>query len=80
MVDDFHGTQEWNVFTTSMQRVFPDRAIVELSSNDPIFHTVYDLDERFQVPGAQYFRTRDGPTRKTATSLAGAESTTTRAA
>ncbi|PYT18101.1 MAG: hypothetical protein DMG59_05545 [Acidobacteria bacterium] len=23
---------------------------------DPIFHTLYDLDERFQVPGAQYLR------------------------
>jgi len=57
MVDDFHGTEEWNVFTNSMRKVFPDRAIVELSNSDPIFHTVYDLDERFQVPGAQYFDT-----------------------
>ena len=57
MVDDFHGTEEWNVFTNSMRKVFPDRAIVELSNSDPIFHTVYNLDERFQVPGAQYFDT-----------------------
>ena len=25
MVDDFHGTREWEVFMESMQRVFPDR-------------------------------------------------------
>ncbi len=30
--------------------------IEEIPDNDPIFHTVYDLHERFQVPGAQLFR------------------------
>jgi hypothetical protein len=56
MCDDFHGTEEWAVFTRSMQRVFPDRPIVEIDSKDPIFHTIYDLDDRFQVPGEQYVR------------------------
>src|SRR5205823_4954261 len=28
MVDDFHGSREWEVFTASLQRVFPDRQIV----------------------------------------------------
>ena len=35
-----------------MTRVFPDRPVVEIGDEDPIFHTVYDLDERYQVPGA----------------------------
>jgi hypothetical protein len=56
MVDDFHGTQEWAVFLQGIQAVFPNRPIVELDSKDPIFHTVFDLDQRFQVPGAQYLR------------------------
>jgi hypothetical protein len=63
MVDDFHGDQpyhnvpsEWRVFLASIQKVFPDRAIVDLQNSDPIFHTVYDLDERFQVPGWQWVR------------------------
>jgi hypothetical protein len=56
MCDDFHGTEEWEVFTASMQRVFPDRPIVEIDNKDPIFHTIYDLDDRFQVPGEQYVR------------------------
>jgi hypothetical protein len=65
MVDDFHGTQEWNVFVASMTKVFPDRPIVEIENGDQIFHTLYDLEERFQVPGAQWFRSgrtyeRDG--------------------
>ena len=56
MVDDFHGTREWAVFMASMDRIFPDRPIVEIESKDPIFHVVYDLDERVQVPGAQFLR------------------------
>ncbi len=56
MVDDFHGTEEWQVFVESMSRVFPDRPIVELDSTEPIFHTIFDLDARYQVPGAQFLR------------------------
>jgi hypothetical protein len=62
MCDDFHGSEmwqgvnEWQVFTASMSKVFPDRPIEDIPDNDPIFHTLYDLDERFQVPGAQYFQ------------------------
>jgi hypothetical protein len=56
MCDDFHGTQEWAVFTATMQKIFPDRDIVDLPSGDSIFHTVYDLDTKYQVPGAQYLR------------------------
>ncbi len=56
MCDDFHGTEEWAVFTATMQRVFPDRPIVDLPNGDSIFHVIYDLDDRYQVPGAQYLR------------------------
>jgi hypothetical protein len=54
MCDDFHGTDEWNVFIESMQKVFPDRAIVDIQNPDQIFHSVFDLDDRYQVPGAQF--------------------------
>ena len=57
MVDDFHGTREWEVFMASMSRVFPDRSVVDLDNKDAIFHVLYDLDDRFQVPGAQWFQT-----------------------
>jgi hypothetical protein len=57
MVDDFHGAEEWRIFTASLRKVFPDRPVVDIPNSDPIFHTVYDLNERFQVPGAQYFET-----------------------
>jgi hypothetical protein len=58
MCDDFHGTEEWEVFVASMRRVFPDRQIVEIENPDAIFHTIYDLDGRYQVPGAQWIRSR----------------------
>jgi hypothetical protein len=58
MVDDFHGTQEWRIFTESMNKVFPNRPIVDIPNSDAVFHTLYDLDERFQIPGAQVFRSR----------------------
>ena len=58
MCDDFHGDVEWDVFIASMKKVFPDRPIVDLPNNDPIFHTIYDLNDRYQVPGAQFMRNR----------------------
>jgi hypothetical protein len=54
MVDDFHGSREWTVFVESMRRVFPDRPIVDLPNDDPIFHTFWDLEERQQIPGLQF--------------------------
>ncbi len=54
MADDFWGDSGWNVFLNSIKRVFPDREIVDIANPDSIFHTVYDLNDRYQVPGAQY--------------------------
>jgi hypothetical protein len=57
MCDDFHGDEEWSIFMNSMKKVLPGRPVEEIPDNDPIFHTLFDLDERFQVPGAQFFQT-----------------------
>ena len=51
MLDDFWGTEEWNRFNESMHAVFPDRPIVEIGDKDPIFHVIYDLDDRYLIPG-----------------------------
>lgn len=56
MVDDFHGTYEWENFMRSLQRVFPDRSVVDIPNDDPIFHILHDLSDRVQVPGAQFLR------------------------
>ena len=57
MVDDFNGTWEWDIFQASLSRVFPDRPVVDIPNADAIFHVLYDLDQRFQVPGIIMFRT-----------------------
>lgn len=54
MVDDFHGSLEWAVFVEGMRRVFPDRTIVDVPPDDPIFHVAYDLNEHIQIPGIQF--------------------------
>jgi hypothetical protein len=65
MADNFHGAAEWESFLGGMRKVFPARPIEDLKNSDEIFHVLYDLDERFQVPGYQYIWTgrtyeRDG--------------------
>ncbi len=56
MADDFHGQLEWEVFQDVMKHVFPDRPIVDIADDDQIFHTVYDLNDRYQIPGAAHLR------------------------
>ena len=51
MCDDFWGTRDWAIFKTSMSKIFPGRPVVEINDAEAIFHTVYNLDERYQVPG-----------------------------
>jgi hypothetical protein len=51
MVDDFHGSYEWTVFMESMNRVFPDRPVVDIPDGDEVLHVLYDLDQRIQIPG-----------------------------
>jgi hypothetical protein len=57
MTDDFHGTWEWEIFMSSLNRVFPDRPVVDIEDKDALFHVLYDLNERVQVPGRIMFRT-----------------------
>lgn len=51
MVDDFWGEGAWRSFHAQMQRVFPDREPEDLDITHPIFHCVFDLKEKPQVPG-----------------------------
>jgi hypothetical protein len=55
MTDDFHGTYEWAIFMESLSKVFPDRPVVDIEDSDQIFHVLYDLTERPQVPGVATF-------------------------
>jgi hypothetical protein len=59
MVDDFHGTADWESFLRGMRMVLPadHYPITDLTDNDEIFHVLYDIGQRFQVPGEQYVQT-----------------------
>ena len=59
IVDSFHGEADWQHFMLGMRQILPgaDNRWTELDSKDEIFHVLYDLDERFQVPGYQYIST-----------------------
>ena len=46
LVDDFWGESEWSIFMDSMQRVFPDRPIIDLPDDHEIMHIHFDIDER----------------------------------
>ena len=50
MVDDFWGEDEWRSLYQAMKQVFPDREPIELPLEHPIFHCVYDLKEKPQIP------------------------------
>jgi hypothetical protein len=50
LCDSFFGTREWEGFMAGLRRVFPDRAVVDLPDEHPLFHTVFDLNTKLQVP------------------------------
>jgi hypothetical protein len=64
MADDFHGQEEWYEFESRIKKAFPEYEIKEIEDSDPIFHSVYDLNERYQVPGQAHLRAgyKNGPT------------------
>jgi len=56
MADDIHGVAEWGEFVERVGYGQPDRPIVDIPNADPIFHTVFDLDDRFIVVGQAHLR------------------------
>jgi hypothetical protein len=51
------------IVRAALQRVLPGRPIIEIPDEDSVMHTLYDLDERFQIPGRRHLRFgRDGRT------------------
>jgi hypothetical protein len=50
MVDDFWGEREWMNFHEQIKRVFPEREPMDIPLDHPIFHCVFDLKEKPQIP------------------------------
>jgi hypothetical protein len=47
--DSFFGSESWVGFEQGMRRIFPDRPIVDLTDDHPVFHSVYDIPDMTQV-------------------------------
>lgn len=60
MIDDFWGEDEWSNIESELKRVFPEREIVDLPIEHPIFHCVFDLKEKPQIPGIEFALSRRG--------------------
>jgi hypothetical protein len=54
MTDDFHGTIEWENFMKGIHKIFGNRPVLDIDNSDEIFHVIYNLEQRTQVPGAQF--------------------------
>ena len=50
VIDDFWGSWAWDQLVAQMQLVFPDRAIVDLPPDHPVFTAFYNIDHVLQVP------------------------------
>ena len=55
MFDDFHGPFDWENFAVQIRRVFPDREIVEVQKDHPVFSCFYRIDAYPQVAGLGSF-------------------------
>jgi hypothetical protein len=56
LVDDFWGEDEWDNFYVDFKKIFPDREPVDLELDHEIFHNVYDLKVKPQVPSIGHWR------------------------
>jgi hypothetical protein len=54
MIDDFWGRAEWYNIYGQMKRVFPEREPIELTLDHPIFHCVFELKEKPQIPAIDW--------------------------
>lgn len=54
MVDDFWGTREWDNFEVALKQIWPDRKIEEIPLEHEIFHMVFPLKVKPQIPHIRF--------------------------
>ena len=66
VVDDMWGpgTEQWDVFRATMNRVFPNKPIIDIGEHDPVMHVLYDIEEKDRsfIPGTRHLRRGSGGT------------------
>jgi hypothetical protein len=64
LVNDFWGQEEWNGFSRELNRALPGRPWTELTTDHPVFNSIYDLRgpmNRLQVPTIQFWNRNYDP-------------------
>lgn len=58
VTDDFWGAEQWEIFRGTMNRVFPNRPITDISDADSVMHVLYDIREKDRtfIPGTRHLR------------------------
>lgn len=51
--DDFWGDSEWFNLEREMRKVFPERSFTELSADHPLYHCVFEIKSKGQVPNVR---------------------------
>lgn len=62
LVDDFHGSHQWEQFESWISQVFPDKPIVDLPPDHAIFNVHFSIDEFIQIPGLRALCLNPGET------------------
>lgn len=57
-VDDFWGEAEWEGMAEEIRKVFPDRKWVDLPLDHPLYHCVFDIKSKAQIPGIAVWERR----------------------
>jgi hypothetical protein len=52
-LDDFWGEGEWRGMAAELKKVFPDREFVELELSHPLYHCVFNITSKGQVPNVE---------------------------
>ena len=50
LMDDFHGEGEWSNCEEMMAMVFPDKRFFELPLEHPLYHGIFEIREKVQIP------------------------------
>src|SRR5580692_5812652 len=64
VVDDFWGSDAWDVFESTMERVLPNHPIDDIALTDPVMHVLYDIQQKDLtfIPGSRHLRRGPGGT------------------
>lgn len=64
VTDDMWGSDAWEIFRDTMNRVLPGHDITDMAETDPVMHVMYDIQEKDRtfIPGSRHLYVTAGGT------------------